>query len=78
MSGKGDEKENGLDEERNSEFTPPPQDDNALDSVERDFNREQTKEQIKKTLWQNKRVRISLISMGGLAMMAYVAWVILS
>lgn len=88
MSGNDKKENNGLDklpDIEHSEFTPipdtgeeppkPTKDDKALDSVEKDFNREKTVQHIKQTLWQNKRVRITMIAMGGLAMMSYFAWV---
>lgn len=62
MSGEGENKENGK----------------SFDSVEKDFEREKRIEHIRQTLWQNKRVRYTLIAMGGLLMISYIAWVVLS
>lgn len=70
---------NETDESQHNEFKVPPEneiDDSSLDKVEKDFNREKQVEHIKETLWQNKKVRMSLIAMGGLAMMSYIAWVL--
>jgi len=53
-------------------------DDKSLDTVEKDFVKEKRIEAIKQTLWKNKRVRITLIAMGGLLMIVYVAWVVSS
>ncbi len=53
-------------------------DDKSLDTVEKDFVREKRIIAIKQTLWKNKRIRMSLISMGGLLMVVYIAWVVLS
>ena len=53
-------------------------DDKSLDTVEKDFNREKTMTHLHQTLWQNRRVRYTLIAMGGLLMLSYFAWVLLS
>ena len=62
MSGEEENKENGK----------------SFDSVENDFNAEKRIQHIKETLWQNKRVRYTLIAMGGLLMISYTVWVVTS
>lgn len=53
-------------------------DDKSLDTVEKDFVKEKRIDAIKQTLWQNKRVKYTLIAMGGLLMVIYIAWVVSS
>ncbi len=62
------EPEKNIDDDR-------PEDD-SLDKVEKDFNREKRMQHLKETLWQNKRVRFTMIAMSGLLMISYFAWVI--